>query len=214
MDFDMKPLPYADTALEPYIGCATLTLHHGRHQQGYLAKLEELIGGTPMAKESLETIVLTAKGPAFDNAAQVWNHDFYWRSMKPCGGGRPRGRLSFTLERDFGSFGGFRRAFLEAGEAHFGSGWLWLVSCEGRLRVLTTPDAHLPLVHLGSPLLAADLWEHAYYLDYHDERATYLQAFVDHLVDWDFAAANWRAAEPRPRAARVSRPAPRRGVPG
>ena len=208
MDFELKPLPYADSALEPHIGRATLTLHHGKHHAGYLAKLKELIGGTPAAEDDLETIILDADGPVFDNAAQVWNHDFYWKSMKPDGGGQPSGRFSLALERDFGSFEGFRRTFLEAGEHHFGSGWLWLVHYEDRLRVLTTSDADLPMVYQATALLTADLWEHAYYLDYHNERARYLEAFVDQLIDWDFAAANWNEVAqkaPRSRNARGQR---------
>jgi hypothetical protein len=115
MDFDLRPLPYPESGLEPHIGRTTLTLHHSTHHRGYLAKLKELIGGTPEAEESLETIILNADGPVFDNAAQVWNHEFYWRSMKPEGGGEPTGRFRLALERDFGSFHSFRRAFLEAG---------------------------------------------------------------------------------------------------
>jgi Fe-Mn family superoxide dismutase len=205
VDFELKPLPYAASALEPHLGRATLALHHGRHQRAYLEKLAELIGSTPAAKQSLETVVLGAEGKVFDNAAQVWNHDFYFRSMKPSGGGEPGGRLGLAIERDFGGFGEFRRQFLEAGEAHFGSGWLWLVRYEGRLRVVTTPDADLPLVYRAPALLCADLWEHAYYLDYHNGRSRYLRAFVDYLVDWDFAAANWRTAGSKPPRRRVAR---------
>lgn len=194
MDFRLRPLPYADSALEPYIGRATLALHHGKHYQGHLAKLKELIGGTPAAEQDLRRVILDAEGAVFDNAAQVWNHDFYWKSMRPSGGGRPTGPLRLALERDFGSFEAFRRVFLEAGERHFGSGWLWLVCYEDRLRVLTTPDADLPMVYHATALVTADLWEHAYYLDHHNERARYLEAFVDHLVDWDFATANWKDA--------------------
>lgn len=216
MDFHPEPLPYADDALEPYIGRATLTLHHGKHHLGYLTQLARLIGGTPEASRSLEAIIRDAEGPVFDCAAQVWNHDFYWRSMKPAGGGEPGGRFGAALAEDFGGFGEFRSAFLEAGESHFGSGWLWLVHYGGRLRVLTTADADLPLVYRAPAILAVDLWEHAYYLDYHNERARYLNAFLDHLVDWDFAAANWRNVElktSRRSAARVA-PTPRRRASG
>jgi Fe-Mn family superoxide dismutase len=196
MDFELRPLPYAADALAPHISRETLRLHHGKHHRAYLTKLEDLIGGTPQAGESLEAIILDAEGPVFDNAAQVWNHDFYWSSMKPGGGGVPLGRLGVAFARDFGGFGGFRRAFLEAGGSHFGSGWAWLVHSRGRLSVVTTSNAELPLVDDGATaLICADLWEHAYYVDYHNERARYLEAFVDHLIDWDFAAANWRDAE-------------------
>jgi Fe-Mn family superoxide dismutase len=195
MNFVLEPLPYADSALEPHIGRATLVLHHQKHHGGYLAKLEELIGGKPEAEESLESIILGSEGPVFDNAAQVWNHSFYWKSMKPDGGGEPKGRFADALLADFGSFRSFRSTFLDAGQAHFGSGWLWLVVYGGRLRVLTTPDADLPMVYRATALLCADLWEHAYYLDYHNERGKYLEAFFDHLADWDFAAVNWGNAE-------------------
>jgi Fe-Mn family superoxide dismutase len=171
-------------------------------------KLNELVAGTPQADADLEGLVRGSVGPVFDNAAQIWNHDFYWRSMKPEGGGQPRGRFALALERDFGSLEGFRRAFLEVGESHFGSGWLWLVHYEDRLRVLTTPDADLPLVYLAKALCTADLWEHAYYLDHHNERGKYLEAFVDHLIDWDFAAANWSDVAQRPLRSRDVR-APR-----
>jgi Fe-Mn family superoxide dismutase len=207
MDFDLAPLPYPESGLEPHIGRTTLALHHRTQHRGYLARLKELIGGTPEAEESLETVILNADGPVFDNAAQVWNHDFYWRSMRPDGGGEPTGRFRLALERDFGSFPAFRRAFLEAGASHFGSGWLWLVHYEDRLRVLTTSDADLPMVYQATALLAADLWEHAYYLDHHDDRVKYLQAFFDHLIDWDFAAANWNEVAQRPPRSRIAHPA-------
>jgi Fe-Mn family superoxide dismutase len=196
MNFVLEPLPYADFALEPYLGRATLVLHHQKHHAGYLEKLEKLIGDKPEAEKSLEAIILEAEGEVFDNAAQVWNHDFYWRSMKPGGGAEPTGRFAEALLADFGSFRAFRSAFLDAGQSHFGSGWLWLVLYGNRLRVLTTPDADLPLVYRATALLCADLWEHAYYLDYHNERGKYLEAFLDHLANWEFAAANWgRAAQ-------------------
>jgi len=205
MDFELSALPYAADALAPYISRETLMLHHGKHHRCHLTKLECLIGGTSQADESLEAIILEAEGPVFDNAAQVWNHDFYWKSMKPAGGGVPLGRLGVAFAREFGGLGGFRRAFVEAGRSHFGSGWLWLVHSRGRLSIRTTSNAELPLVDGDTALLCADLWEHAYYLDYQNERARYLQAFVDFLIDWDFAAANWREAEMKRPQARTAR---------
>jgi len=190
----MKPLPYPKNALEPHIGRETVTLHYDKHHAGYLKKLKELIANKPEATATLEWLVRTADGPVFENAAQVWNHDFYWRSMHPDGGGEPEGAFARQLVAGFGSFQSFRSQFLEMGAAHFGSGWIWLVEHRGRLRLATTPDADLPLRYCGTPLFCADLWEHAYYLDYHNERVKYLEAFVDRLVNWDFAALNWKSA--------------------
>jgi len=198
MDFHLRPLPYGTDALEPHLSRATLELHHGRHHAGYLAKLEKLLEGRPEADADLESIVLGASGAVFDNAAQVWNHDFLWRSMTPKGGGKPEGALADGLDEAFGSLDGFRRAFVEAGAAQFGSGWVWLVCDDaGRLRVTATADADLPMRHGQVALLTADVWEHAYYLDYRNERERYLDAFLDHLVNWSFGAANWSAARAR-----------------
>ncbi len=202
MDFELKPLPYAKNALEPHLGSETLTLHHDKHHAGYLHKLEELIGGTPEAGDSLESILQTASGSVFDNAAQVWNHDFLWRSMAPEGGGEPEGDLADAIDKTFGSYAELRKAFLEAGAAHFGSGWLWLECDQGRVQVTTTHDADLPLRHGRIALVTADLWEHAYYLDHRNDRARYLETFIDHLIDWEFAAANWTSARATARDAR------------
>ena len=191
MDFTLRPLPYPSDALEPYIGRETVALHHERHHAGYLKKLEQLIAGTPDERASLERIVRTAEGPVFDNAAQVWNHDFYWRSMDPKRGGAPPAGLAAAIEASFAGFDALRSRFLKAGGEHFGSGWLWLVAERGGLAVVTTADADLPLRHGAVPLLTADLWEHAYYLDYRNERGAYLEAFFDGLANWEFAAANW-----------------------
>lgn len=194
-----KPLPYDTHALEPHIGRETVTFHFAKHHAGYARKLKELIAGKPQEKQSLEWIVRTSEGAIFNNAAQIWNHDFYWRSMHPGGGGAPSGPLDEAIVAGFGSFAKFRDAFLEAGAGHFGSGWLWLALHRDRLRITTTHDADLPLRHGEIPLLCADLWEHAYYLDYRNERARYLETFVDHLVNWEFAAENakkgWRAQQ-------------------
>ena len=204
----LKPLPYDTDALEPHIGRETVALHYEKHHAGYARKLKELIAGKPEEKESLERIVRTSEGAIFENAAQIWNHDFYWRSMHPDGGGAPSGALKEAISRNFGGFERFRSDFLEAGAGHFGSGWLWLVSRRDRLRIKTTPDADLPLRYGDTPILCADLWEHAYYLDYRNERASYLEVFIDQLANWEFAAANWSHAAgrgPRGKSPGVSR---------
>ena len=198
MDFKLKPLPYSKNALEPCIGRETVTLHYEKHHGGYLKKLKRLLEGKPEANESLEWILCASEGRVFENAAQVWNHDFYWRSLHPEGGGEPKGKLAAALDQAFDGFDGFRKTFLAAGEGHFGSGWLWLVSDCGHLVVTTTSDADLPLRYGGIALLGIDLWEHAYYLDYHNERARYLEVCLDRLVSWEFAEANWSAASARP----------------
>jgi Fe-Mn family superoxide dismutase len=193
MAFKLEPLPYARDALTPHLSSETLALHHGKHHAGYVKKLNALVADTPAANADLESLVRTADGTVFDNAAQIWNHDFYWRSMKPDGGGRPEPDLLAAIRAEFGSIGSFRDAFVTAGEARFGSGWVWLSWTGERLSVTSTADADCPLRHGEVALLAADVWEHSYYVDYRNERTRYLRAFVDHLVSWDFAAANWAA---------------------
>lgn len=197
MDFDLKPLPYAVNALEPYLGAETLRLHREKHHAGYLEELALRFGGSPQAGDSLATIVGTATGHLFDMAAQVWNHEFLWRSMTPHGGGDPQGPLADALIHSFGDVDGFRRMFRMEAAEHFGSGWIWLVLDRGRLRVTTTDNAELPLTRGQTPLVTLDLWEHAYYLDYRNERGRYVEAFLDHLIDWDFVAANFEAEPPR-----------------
>jgi Fe-Mn family superoxide dismutase len=190
----LQPLPYARHALEPHIGRETVTLHYEKHHAGYVEKLNELTAGRPGKVTSLEWIVRSSEGAIFDNAAQSWNHDFYWRSMHPDGGRAPSGEVHEAILGSFGSFERFRRDFLEAGTGHFGSGWLWLVLHGDSLQITTTHDADLPLRYGDTPILCADLWEHAYYLDYHNERARYLEAFIDHLANWEFARVNWSDA--------------------
>jgi Fe-Mn family superoxide dismutase len=187
-------LPYSKHALEPYLGRETLTYHHEKHHAGYLKKLKELIGSRPAAQRSLEEIILASDDEVFQNAAQVWNHDFYWNSMQPNGGGDPDGPLLAALEREFGGMDAFRTAFVEHGMSQFGTGWVWLVADRDRLLVESTEDADLPLTQGRVALCCADLWEHAYYLDYRHERKRYLEAFLAHLVNWEFAAARWNAA--------------------
>jgi superoxide dismutase, Fe-Mn family len=200
VDFELKPLPYALTALEPHLGAETLHLHREKHHAGYLKELELLIRRTPQADEPLETIIANATGHLFEAAAQVWNHDFLWRSMKPRGGGNPHGPLAEALVRSFGDPDGFRDMFRMEAAEHFGSGWIWLVVDRGHLRVVATDNAQLPLTRGQTPLVTLDLWEHAYYLDYRNERKRYVEAFLAHLIDWDFVAANFEAETPRARA--------------
>jgi Fe-Mn family superoxide dismutase len=193
MAFKLEPLPYPRDALAPHLSSETLALHHGKHHAGYVKKLNELVAGTPQADADLESLVRNAVGPVFDNAAQIWNHDFYWRSMKPDGGGRPGDDLLAAIRAEFGSLGSFRDTLVRTGEAHFGSGWLWLSWSGERLRLASTHDADCPLKQGEVALLGVDLWEHSYYVDYRNERKKYLRAFIDRLANWDFASANWAA---------------------
>jgi superoxide dismutase, Fe-Mn family len=184
-------LPYAKDALAPHIGARTVELHYEKHHKGYLAKLEKIVRGKPEAERDLEDLIRTADGDLFNNAAQVWNHTFYWRCMRPGGGGRPERALLDVLTDTFGRFEDFQQRFADAAIGEFGSGWAWLVKDEhGRLRVQNSSDAENPLQHGFTPLLTLDVWEHAYYLDYQNERARYVKSFLDHLVNWDFVAEN------------------------
>jgi Fe-Mn family superoxide dismutase len=194
--FELSKLPYAENALEPLISARTIALHYGKHHAGYVAKLNELVEGTDYAGQPLKAVVLrAAKDPEgkaiFNNAAQVWNHDFYWRSMRPGGGDAPEGRIKSALDRDFGGERQFHAAFAKAATGLFGSGWAWLVArASGRLEVDATGNADTPLAWGKVPLLAIDVWEHAYYLDYENRRADYVAAWLDNLVDWRFADEN------------------------
>jgi len=191
MKFEIPPLPYAKDALEPHISAETVDIHYEKHHKGYLAKLRKQIEGKPEAERSLEDLIRTSSGNLFDNAAQVWNHSFYWMSMKPNGGGDPEDELREQIESAFGSTKQFRELFAEAANGEFGSGWAWLVQDgRGRLSVRNSSDAENPLQRGLVPLLTLDVWEHAYYVDYRNERARYVDAFLDHLLNWDFVAAN------------------------
>jgi superoxide dismutase, Fe-Mn family len=190
MTIELPPLPYAKDALAPHISAETLEFHHGKHHQGYVTNVNKMIEGTANANKSLEDIIRTAEGGLFNNAAQVWNHSFYWKCMKPGGGGEPSGALAEALKRDFGSAAGFKQKFKEAALAQFGSGWAWLVHNGGKLEVAKTANADLPLKHGQKALLTCDVWEHAYYIDYRNARAKYVETFLDHLLNWDFVAKN------------------------
>ena len=197
--FTLPDLPYAEAALEPHISEQTLSLHHGKHHKGYVATLNKLLAGDELAALHLESVIRKSHGYAdrqtiFNNAAQSWNHDFFWKSMKPGGGGSPTGEIKHLVEQYIGDIKAFAAAFSKAAAAHFGSGWIWLVAVDGATRIVTTHDADLPPVHGQTPLVCCDLWEHAYYLDYHNRRADFVTAFLEHLVNWDFANANLAAS--------------------
>ena len=193
MAFTLPPLPYAIDALAPHISAETLELHHGKHHSAYVTKLNELTAGEHDDGD-LEAVILGAEpGALFNQAGQHWNHSFYWRSMSPTGGGVPDGELADALASAFGSFDAFRKELHDAASTHFGSGWAWLVHDGSRLAVTHTSDADLPLKHGQKALLTIDVWEHAYYVDYRNNRPDYVGAFLDHLVNWDFVAENLRA---------------------
>jgi Fe-Mn family superoxide dismutase len=192
MKFELPPLPYDKSALAPHLSARTLDLHYEKHHRGYLTKLEKAIGGTPRAERSLVDLIRESEGMVFNLAAQVWNHSFYWDSMTPGGGGRPSAEFVHALERDFGSFAGFKQRFSEAASGEFGSGWAWLVmGPRNKLRVISTHDAENPLQTNAVPLLTIDVWEHAYYLDYQNERDRYVSTFLDRVVNWAFAERNY-----------------------
>jgi Fe-Mn family superoxide dismutase len=199
MAFELPPLPYQEDALEPYISARTMSFHYGKHHQAYVTNLNNLIQGTELAHKSLEEIILsTAKKEdqvgIFNNAAQVWNHTFYWHSMTPKGGGEPKGSLRTKIGEDFGSFDEFAKLFKQAGLGQFGSGWAWLIlDKEGTLKVKKTSNADLPLVHGERALLTCDVWEHAYYLDYQNRRPDYVDIFLKNLANWEFAQEKFSA---------------------
>jgi Fe-Mn family superoxide dismutase len=194
MTLELPGLPYAVYALAPVISERTVAVHHGRHHAGYLKALGKLLGERGHAGVQLEEIVKTAEDASIlANAAQAWNHQFYWKCMSPAGGGEPPPEVASELQASFGSVGSFRRLFSDDAKNHFGSGWAWLVWNHGSLAVVTTHDAGCPLRDGQRPLLACDLWEHAYYLDYLNERSRYIDAWWD-IVDWLFVAENLRRA--------------------
>tara|TARA_R110002110_G_scaffold3670_6_gene19014 strand:- start:12759 stop:13358 length:600 start_codon:yes stop_codon:yes gene_type:complete len=195
MAFSLPDLPYAQDALEPHITANTLSFHHGKHHNTYVVNLNGMIKDGPLADASLEEIIMASAGDAskagvFNNSAQIWNHTFYWHSMKPGGGGKPTGALAAKIDEDFGSYDKFVEEFKAAGATQFGSGWAWLVLDGGKLKVTKTPNADLPMAHGQTALLTCDVWEHAYYLDFQNRRPDYLSTFLDSLVNWDFAAEN------------------------
>jgi superoxide dismutase, Fe-Mn family len=193
--FTLPPLPYPENALAPVISANTLSFHYGKHHKAYLDNLNKLVAGTEYESASLEKIITDTAGkadktPIFNNAAQTWNHTFYWNCLKANGGGKPSGRIAQMIEADLGGFEQFKKDFAQAGVTQFGSGWAWLVTEGGKLKLVKTGNADNPLTKGQVPLLTLDVWEHAYYLDYQNRRPDHLSAAIDQLLNWDFANEN------------------------
>jgi Fe-Mn family superoxide dismutase len=187
MPFTLPELPYPKTALAPHISAETLEFHHGKHHNAYVKKLNELVAGGKFENAALEDVIKQAgPGPIFNNAAQIWNHTFYWKSMAPSAGGKPSGELEQAISKAFGTFEAFQKAFTDACIGQFGSGWAWLAVKNGKLEISKTPNGENPLVHGATPILGVDVWEHSYYIDYRNRRPDYLKVFVDHLVNWEY----------------------------
>ncbi|MBP7526308.1 MAG: superoxide dismutase [Syntrophorhabdaceae bacterium] len=195
--FRIPALPYPQNALEPYISARTMSFHYGKHHQAYVDNLNRLTAGTAWAGQTIEKVIMESTGKpdkagVFNNAAQVWNHNFFWQSMKPGGGGKPAGLLLERIEKSFGSFDEFKTAFKAAAVSQFGSGWAWLIQEGDTLKIIKTSNADTPLAHGQTALLTCDVWEHAYYLDYQNRRPDFVQAFLDHLANWEFAASQMK----------------------
>lgn len=193
--FTLPPLPYDDGALSPIISANTIAIHYGKHHRTYVDNLNKLVSGTEWEGATLEAIIKATAGKSdqaglFNNAAQVWNHTFYWRSLKAKGGGAPTGMLAEKIDGAFGSLERFKKEFVNAAVTQFGSGWAWLVAENGNLKIVKTGNAEVPLTSGQTPLITIDVWEHAYYLDYQNRRADYVQAVTDKLFNWEFAAEN------------------------
>jgi Fe-Mn family superoxide dismutase len=191
MPFTLPSLPYEQDALEPHVSANTMSFHYGKHHNAYVTNLNKLIEGTDFAGATLEQIIAKSDGGIFNNAAQVWNHTFFWHSMTPAGGGKPSGKLAEKIDADFGSFDKFREEFTAAATTQFGSGWAWLVVDNGKLKVVKTANAETPLKSGQTPLLTLDVWEHAYYLDYQNRRPDFIQVFLNNLANWGFAEENF-----------------------
>lgn len=193
MEHTLPALPYAMDALQPHISKETLEFHYGKHHQTYVTNLNNLIKGTEFENSSLEDIVKKSSGGVFNNAAQIWNHTFYWNSLSPKGGGKPAGALAAAIDAKWGSFDAFKDAFTKSAVGNFGSSWTWLVKkADGSLDIVNTSNAATPVTTGDTPLLTCDLWEHAYYIDYRNRRPDYMGAYWS-LVNWDFAAKNFGA---------------------
>jgi len=192
MPFTLAPLPYSSDALAPHMSKETFDFHHGKHHQAYVTNLNNLVPGTPMEGKSLEEIVKSSSGPMFNNAAQVWNHSFFWNCMKPGGGGEPRGALLAAINAKWGSVAAFKEAFTKSAVGNFGSGWTWLVKKpDGSVDIVNTSNAATPLTTADKPLLTIDVWEHAYYIDHRNARPKFVEAFLASLVNWGFAESNF-----------------------
>jgi Fe-Mn family superoxide dismutase len=190
MNFEVEALPYAKDALAPAMSEETLNFHYEKHHKGYMTKLKAAIEGTPDAEKSLEDFVKSSSGGNFNNAAQVWNHTFFWKGMKPNGGGAPSGKVGDLITKSFGSYDGFKEQWIAKASAQFGSGWAWLVLDAGEGKIVTTGNAETPLTTAAKPLITIDVWEHAYYIDHRNDRAAFIKVWLDKLVNWDFANAN------------------------
>jgi Fe-Mn family superoxide dismutase len=215
MPLELPNLPYPHDALAPFISSATLNTHHGKHHRAYVEKTNALVKDTPLAGATLGAIVQAAAAEPtskvlFNNAAQAWNHAFYWRSLRPAGGPGPQGALAARIRADFAGDETFAAAFKAAATGHFGSGWAWLVLDGKTLRIVTTSNADTPVVHGQTPLLVIDVWEHAYYLDHQERRAAYVAGVVDHLLNWEFAERNLERANSA--AGRSAQPPARTGA--
>ena len=200
MAIQLPNLPYADTALEPHYSAKTISFHYGKHHKAYVDNLNKLTAGTPLEGKSLEEVIMASAGDSsrvamFNNSAQVWNHTFFWSCMKPAGGGRPKGELAQRIDQAFGSYEKFADQFKTTAVGRFGSGWGWLVLDGGTLKIVSTANADTPMASKQTALLTVDVWEHAYYLDYQNRRPDFVQAFLDHLVNWDFVAGNLAKAK-------------------
>lgn len=195
MAFTLPPLPWKDDALAPVISAQTMSFHYGKHHKAYVDNLNKLVEGTPLAQQSLEAVIKAAAGDSsktgiFNNAAQVWNHTFFWNSLAPSAGGKPTGHVADLIDRDLGGYDKFKEEFSKAAMGRFGSGWAWLVLNGGKLSITHTPNAETPLTTGATPILTIDVWEHAYYLDYQNRRADFVNAVIDKLLNWNFANEN------------------------
>ena len=193
--FTLPPLPWAENALEPVISANTISFHYGKHHKTYVDNLNNLVKGTDFENATLEKIITETAGKAdkaglFNNAAQVWNHTFYWNSMKPGGGGKPTGKIAGLIDTAFGGYDAFKKELSATTVSQFGSGWGWVVQEGGTLKIVKTPNAEVPFTKGQKPLLTIDVWEHAYYLDQQNKRAAYVDAVIDKLLNWDFANQN------------------------
>jgi Fe-Mn family superoxide dismutase len=200
MAYQQPALPYADTALEPHISANTIGFHYGKHHATYIKNYNGLVEGTPFDSQTIEEVIRAtatdaSKVGVFNNAAQAWNHTFYWNCLTPNGGGAPTGELATKIDADFGGFDKFKEELKNAAATQFGSGWAWLVLDNGTLKVVKTGNAQTPLTSSQTPLLCIDVWEHAYYLDYQNRRPDHVAAVIDNLLNWDFATENYLAAK-------------------
>jgi superoxide dismutase, Fe-Mn family len=198
MAFELPPLPFPKNALEPHMSEKTLEFHHGKHHKAYVDTANKLIQGSPLEGKPLEQVIRTiakdeSKATLFNNTAQIWNHNFFWQSLKPKGGGKPAGEVAQAIEKSFGSYDNFRKEFTEACVTQFGSGWGWLIRDRDRLKVIKTPNAVNPLSLGQTALLTCDVWEHAYYLDFQNRRPDFVATFLDHLVNWEHVAKQLHA---------------------